>query len=80
MSEEKEIPWGLVVESDQVYSEAKDRWYTIERIERAGGKVKAKAEGVPTSWLVRPAKPVRVKRGATGQAVDVLQIVFSGEM
>jgi hypothetical protein len=72
--------WSMVVESDEVYSPTTKRWYAIEsRVTLADGRVKVKAEGVARFWPPQDAsKPVRIRRGPTGQAVDVFQIIFSG--
>lgn len=78
--EEKEIPWGKVVESDQVYSPKAGRWFIIESTVRTSQGVKVKAEGVAKYWPPQdPAKMVLVRRGETGKAVDVIEVVFSGE-
>lgn len=80
MTSEIELPWSLVVESDEVYSTAVKRWFTVESTERTRAGIVIKAEGVAKPWPPqRPAKMVKVRRGPTGLAVDVLQVIFSGE-
>jgi len=81
MTEEKEIPWGQVVESDKVYSAKTDRWFTVEKVTRQRSGVVVKAEELGKPWPpIDPQKMVKVQRGATGKAVDVIIIAFSGEM
>lgn len=78
--EEKDTQWGLVVEGDQIWSDRTKRWYpVIGSVSIKGtGTVKIFAKGVPA--IVKPADgPVRVQRGATGKAVDVISLVFSGQ-
>ena len=78
--EEKEIRWGLVVESDQIHSARTGKWYEVEQVRLVRGLVVVKVAGVP-----KPLKPqdpqamVTVRRGPTGDAVDLIQIIFSGE-
>lgn len=78
---EDEIPWGKVVESDSVFSPKAGRWFEIESTVRTSQGVKVKAVGVAKYWPPQdPVKLVKVRRGATGKAVDIIEIVFSGEM
>lgn len=80
MTEEREIPWGKVVESDEVYSPKANRWFTIESTVKVPQGIKVKAEGVTKYWPPQdPKKMVLVRRGDTGKAVDVIEIIFSGE-
>lgn len=78
-----EIPtrWGLVVESDEIYSDKTGRWYEVTGSCSIKGtdKVKIFARGVPKAFERKAHDPVTVRRGPTGQAVDVLQLVFSAQ-
>jgi len=77
---EIEIPWSLVAESDEVYSTKLARWYTIRSVVASvdGTTVKIQREGVKGFNTVKSADTVRVRRGATGQAVDTFRVIFSG--
>jgi hypothetical protein len=77
-TDEMDTTWAMVVESDEVYSRAKDRWYPVVSVHHAGGKVKARLTGMAKLVEMDPAKAVRVRRGPTGQAVDMFAVVFSG--
>lgn len=80
MKQEKPIPWGLVVESDEVYSERTGRWYRVDKTVRMGARVKVWAAGQGKAWPLMEARDkVLVRRGPTGDAVDMIQIIFSGE-
>src|SRR4051812_17975061 len=74
------IPWGKVVESDQIWSEKAHKWYEVISAVRSmdGAMVKIRARRVAKP-IIRPATdPARVKRGVTGEAVDLIEIIFSG--
>lgn len=78
-AQEQDTQWGLVVEGDQIWSDRTKKWYAvISSVSIKGtGSVKIFAKGVPA--ITKPADgPVRVRRGPTGKAVDVLLLVFSG--
>lgn len=80
MTEEREIPWGLVVEGDEVYSTTAGRWFTVAATIETRDGIKVRAEGVAKSWPPQPPKRmVKVRRGATGNAVDIILVAFSGE-
>lgn len=78
---EKTIPWGLVVESDEIWSERTERWYVVS------GSVRIKDTDTVKVFIggrqAGPPKPIKemvlVRRGPTGDAVDVLQLIFSGQ-
>lgn len=73
--------WGLVVESDEIYSERTKKWYEVTGSVSIKGtsKVKIFAKGVPRAFEREARDPVTVRRGPTGEAVDVLQLVFSAQ-
>lgn len=77
---EKEIPWSLVVEGDQIYSERTKKWYPVTGSSTIKGTTKIKVfingRAIP---LQEARDEVRVRRGPTGDAVDVLHLVFSGQ-
>lgn len=79
---EQEIPWGLVVESDHVYSQAHDRWYEVISTERLLDGVHAVIQmpSGPVQFTQPHNKEVLVRRGDTGKAVDVfIEIIRSGK-
>jgi hypothetical protein len=70
---EKPLPWSLVVESDEVFSAKTQRWYRVRStVALPTGKVRVKFEGVGKPFEVPAGDQVTVRRGPTGDAVDVL--------
>lgn len=73
--------WGQLTEGDQVFSEKAGKWFEVVRV------VRNDRDSMVTVSLKGMSKPVtkylgqdcRVKRGSTGQAVDIVQVIFSGE-
>ncbi len=79
MKQEKPVPWGQVVESDEIYSTKTGKWYEVVRTVAApGGQVKVWTAASPKPFLRPAAEQTTVRRGPTGAAVDVFQIIFSG--
>ena len=77
--EDQEIAWGLVVESDQVYSARTDRWYEITQVVTDGSDVKVRMAGISKQIIKSKEEKVRVRRGPTGKAVDVfIEVMYSG--
>jgi hypothetical protein len=77
--EEQPLTWGEVVESDEIYSAKTRKWYPVRMTVRSpdGRTVTVEAIGIPR--FTKPAgDPVRVRRGPTGRAVDVVTVIFSG--
>jgi hypothetical protein len=77
-----EIPtWDMVVESDQIYFAKTKRWYeitqTVLSLDGTTVSIYVKGQERPAQ---RPAKgrPDDHRRGATGRAVDLFQVIFSG--
>lgn len=81
MTEERDLPWGQVAESDEVFSTNRNRWYEVESTKATRDGIVIKAKGVAKPWPAQnPRKTVKVRRGATGEAVDMFIIAFSGEV
>jgi hypothetical protein len=77
---EKEIIWGLVVEGDQIYSDRTKKWYSVTGSSAVTGTTKIKVFINGRAIPLQESKDiVRVRRGPTGDAVDVLQLIFSGQ-
>jgi hypothetical protein len=76
---EQEIRWDQVVESDQIYSARTRKWYPVisSGPSKKEGRVRIQATGLPESITPPAAGMVRVKRGPTGQAVDMWNIAWS---
>jgi hypothetical protein len=74
------ITWAEVVESDEIYSAKTKKWYPVISSARlATGKMRITAKGLPKAVDMPLGDPVTVRRGATGQAVDLLNtILWSG--
>lgn len=77
---DQEITWAGVVESDEIYSAKTKKWYpVISSCRLATGKMRITAKGLPKAVDMPLDDPVTVRRGATGQAVDLINtILWSG--
>lgn len=81
MKHEVSTRWGLVVEGDEIYSAKTKKWYEVTGSVsiKDTGKVKIFARGIPKAFERTAADPVTVRRGPTGEAVDVIQLIFSAQ-
>ena len=75
---EMDIRWDQVVESDQIWSTATKNWYEVisSGPTKDPDRVRIQAKG-PGSFTRLAAGMVRVRRGPTGQAVDMWNVVWS---
>lgn len=78
--QEQSITWGLVVEGDQVWSEKAKAWYAVDQAESKGTEQRVSLKGVPGAVMVPAGKAVRVRRGKTGQTMDMFRVGFSGDL
>lgn len=71
--------WGDAVESDEIKSK-NGRWYEVISVARLkGGKeVRVRLKGIKNLVTRNASDPVELKRGVTGDAVDVIGVIFSG--
>lgn len=77
---EDEITWGQVVEGDQIWSPKTRKWYpVISSARQRNGTMRIEAKGLPKSIKPPAAGSVKVKRGATGKAVDMWNVVWSAK-
>lgn len=78
---EVELPWKLIVESDQIYSTRTGKWYEVRGVvkQKTDGRIRVFAKGIPKAFTRDPDDFTKVRRGVTGEAVDVFQIIFSGQ-
>jgi hypothetical protein len=78
---EQETTWGMIVEGDQIYSEVTKKWYPVTGSVSIRGTtlIKVFVNGRQAGPPKEAADKVRVRRGPTGQAVDVIHLVFSGQ-
>jgi hypothetical protein len=74
------ITWAEVVESDEIYSARKGAYFeVISSVRLATGKMRVSARGWGKPIEMPLGDPVIVRRGATGQAVDMINtILWSG--
>lgn len=90
-SQTREITWGQVVEGDQIYravnggpvspSASGGEWFEVTRSGPLTGtdRVRVNIKGIGRSIQPEAKKPVMVRRGAAGLAVDVLgSVLWSG--
>ena len=77
---EQDRTWGEVVAGDEILSAKTQRWYEIHTsVRTSDGKMKVMIKG-SSKPIVRPVTdPVRVRRGVDGEAVDILEVLFSGQ-
>jgi hypothetical protein len=78
MKTESDRTWGEVVESDEIYSAATGRWYEVLSSSRTGTKMRVRAKGLTKMIVKEVGAPVRLRRGPTGDAVDMFAVLFSG--
>lgn len=77
---EEDYTWGQVVEGDQIWSPKTRKWYpVISSARQRDGTMRVEAKGLPKSIRPPAAGPVKVKRGATGKAVDMWNVVWSAK-
>lgn len=73
--------WGQVVEGDEILSVKTGRWYTVSSTSTSAAGARIRLTGV-AKMLTRPvAEEVPAgthRRGATGAAVDLFIVAFSG--
>lgn len=77
--QERDLSWGQVVEGDEIYSDKTKRWYEVTRAVHSGGtegKSLINAKGIPRGLKPNSADPVKVRRGPTGNAVDMFANVL----
>jgi hypothetical protein len=78
--QEHDLTWGQVVEGDEIWSERTGKWYPVTAATHqppAASTISAK--GIPRVLRPMPGDPVRVRRGATGEAVDMFaSVLWSG--
>jgi hypothetical protein len=80
-AEGRPYTWGQLTEGDLVYAEKTSRWYEVMQV------VRNDRDSTVTVSLKGMNKPVTkflgqdclVRRGSTGQAVDIVQVIFSGD-
>lgn len=77
---DQEITWAEVVESDEIYSAKTSKYYpVISSVRLKTGKMRVIAKGLPKAVDMSLDDPVTVRRGPTGQAVDLINtILWSG--
>ena len=77
---ETELRWNQVVESDQIWSDKTRKWYqVISSVALPDGRMRIQAKGLPKSIAPAGAGTVRVRRGPTGQTVDMWNVVWSAQ-
>lgn len=72
--------WGEVVESDEIRSAKTGKWYEVtSSVRLKNGKMKVIAKGLPKAIEMAADKPVELRRGPTGEAVDMFtRVLWSG--
>jgi hypothetical protein len=77
---EQDRTWGEVVAGDEILSAKTGKFYeVVTSVKAAESKVKVMIKG-SGKYILRPAAdPIRIKRGVSGEVVDVLEVLFSGQ-
>jgi hypothetical protein len=76
---EKDITWAEVVTEDEIFSAKTGRWYEVITTARQGDRVKIQAKGLPKIITPPASGSVKVRRGESGQAVDLFtEVLMSG--
>lgn len=75
---ECDLTWGQVVEGDEIYSAKTGKWYAVTSAVRHIGAptVLVRCQGMAKAIIKPLDDPVKVRRGETGQAVDVIASVL----
>jgi hypothetical protein len=77
--EEQDRTWGEVVAGDEILSAKTNKFYEVHTSVRTDeGKMKVMIKGSPRFIVRNATDPVRVRRGVEGEAVDILEVLFSG--
>jgi hypothetical protein len=78
--EETDRTWGEVVTGDEILSSKTNRWYEVRNsvIDATAGTIKINIRGTVKPIIRKLGDPVKVKRGVMGDAVDTLDILWSG--
>jgi len=74
--------WGEVVEGDEILSDKTGKWYEVVRTVRSmdDATIKVNIKNVPHKPITRHVgAPVKLKRGVTGEAADVLEVLWSSD-
>jgi hypothetical protein len=77
--EEQERTWGEVVEGDEILSPKTNRWYEITRTVTNKGRVKLNIKGSPKPIERDRTDRVQVRRGVTGESMDILEVLWSAQ-
>lgn len=73
--------WDQIVEGDEIWSDRARKWFTVRgTVVTSRGTVKVFAKGIPTGFHRKASDTTPVRRGVTGDAVDTIQVIFSGQV
>lgn len=76
---EMPLVWGQVVESDKIWSDKTRKWYEVISSVAVGDRMRIQAKGLPKPINPLASANVRVQRGATGQTMDMWNVVWSAQ-
>jgi hypothetical protein len=76
---EMPVTWFQVVESDQIWSDKTKKWYEVISSVPVGDRMRIQAKGLPKTINPLASADVRVRRGATGQTMDMWNVVWSAQ-
>lgn len=76
---EQDRTWGEVVAGDEIQSAKTKGWFEVHTTVRMpSGQVKVMIKATPKPILRNPRDPVRLRRGIDGEALDIVEVLFSG--
>ena len=76
---EQDRTWGEVVAGDDIQSPKTMGWFEVNSTTRShDGQIKVWIKGAPKPIIRNPREAVRLRRGVEGDAVDILEVLFSG--
>lgn len=76
---EQDRTWGEVVAGDEILSAKTQKWYEVHTTVRTPeGRIKVMIKKAPQPIIRDASEPVKVRRGVDGEAVDIVEVLFSG--
>lgn len=77
-SADRPLPYGQIVTTDEIYSEALGKWFEVLETNTDGAMVSFRLKGIGKLFRKPADDTVKVRRSEMGKAVDDFQILWSG--
>jgi hypothetical protein len=76
---EHPLTYGQIVTTDEVWSDAKQKWFEVLETTRRGDRVHFRLVGVAARFDKPAGDPVKVRRSEMGKAMDLFgDVIWSG--